>query len=288
MPDFSMYNQAVEGGGQLFPLWNTPLRSHPLYFEMKEHHCLSPNAPLEATGDILNAWMPVGTKIRHVTVSSLFLFLIRRNFPNVYLFLIFPQDGIEVYDPIKQWTVKYDTHLPSGPGQCAYSPCATKMLQESGRLDQVFSHEHEPEGWIEDEDPGFVDITERLPKCASNADDARDDHGLNIGEVGGYSEMQVDGGGGVDDDDYEDDDDEMDYVEHKSSGVVDILLTGSVSRSFSFAGLPRSHCLSSPIQSGERHGQAWGMYDYVGRVRPWDGLVVLVRTPVSDDAFKDS
>ena len=28
------------------------------------------------------------------------------------------------------------------------------------------------------------------------------------------------------------------------------------------------------------------MYDYVGRVRPWDGLIVLVRTPVSDDALR--
>jgi hypothetical protein len=28
------------------------------------------------------------------------------------------------------------------------------------------------------------------------------------------------------------------------------------------------------------HGLAWGPWRYFGRVRPWDGLIVIVRVPV--------
>ncbi|KAF9500079.1 hypothetical protein BDN71DRAFT_1486769 [Pleurotus eryngii] len=59
---------------------------------------------------------------------------------------------------------------------------------------------------------------------------------------------------------YVDNDQEYeDTVSHQCSGIADILITG---------------------ETGERHGAAWGHYSIVGRVRPWDGLVVLLRTPV--------
>ncbi|KAF5341371.1 hypothetical protein D9758_012282 [Tetrapyrgos nigripes] len=47
-------------------------------------------------------------------------------------------------------------------------------------------------------------------------------------------------------------------VSHLDSGIADILVTG---------------------ETGEEHGSAWGHFNIVGRVRPWDGLVVLLRTP---------
>lgn len=50
----------------------------------------------------------------------------------------------------------------------------------------------------------------------------------------------------------------VDVVTHRNSGIADILITG---------------------QTGEQHGAAWGHFDLIGRVRPWDGLVVLLRTP---------
>ena len=37
----------------------------------------------------------------------------------------------------------------------------------------------------------------------------------------------------------------------------------------------------SHTQTSERQGDAWGHYSYIGRVRPWDGLIVIVRVPVS-------
>jgi len=34
------------------------------------------------------------------------------------------------------------------------------------------------------------------------------------------------------------------------------------------------------LQTDEKYGTAWGEFTIVGRVRPWDGLILLLRTPV--------
>ncbi|KAH7920230.1 hypothetical protein BV22DRAFT_1040065 [Leucogyrophana mollusca] len=54
------------------------------------------------------------------------------------------------------------------------------------------------------------------------------------------------------------DDEYEDVYEYKSSGVRDIIITGETS---------------------EREGDAWGHYSFIGRVRQWDGLIVLLRIP---------
>jgi hypothetical protein len=51
----------------------------------------------------------------------------------------------------------------------------------------------------------------------------------------------------------------VEYVKRTPNFVKDIIITG---------------------ETDGRHGDAWGHYTVVGRVRPWDGLVVLLRTPV--------
>ncbi|KAI0829030.1 hypothetical protein BC628DRAFT_1533672 [Trametes gibbosa] len=48
------------------------------------------------------------------------------------------------------------------------------------------------------------------------------------------------------------------YIENECNGIQDIIITGEV--------LPR-------------HGEAWHHYHFYGRVRKWDGLIVLVRIP---------
>ncbi|KAH9854289.1 hypothetical protein C2E23DRAFT_818015 [Lenzites betulinus] len=48
------------------------------------------------------------------------------------------------------------------------------------------------------------------------------------------------------------------YIENECNGIQDIIITGEV--------LPR-------------HGEAWHDYRFYGRVRKWDGLIVLVRVP---------
>jgi hypothetical protein len=57
----------------------------------------------------------------------------------------------------------------------------------------------------------------------------------------------------------EDEDGNVDFVSRTPRFVKDILVTG---------------------ETDGRHGDAWGHYNIVGRVRAWDGLVVLLRIPV--------
>lgn len=64
-----------------------------------------------------------------------------------------------------------------------------------------------------------------------------------------------------------DDDEYEDYAEVSLSGVLDIIITGETS---------------------EKQGEAWGYYSYIGRVRRWDGLVVLLRIPVDKPAYDSS
>ncbi|KAG9315384.1 hypothetical protein JVU11DRAFT_4531 [Chiua virens] len=59
-------------------------------------------------------------------------------------------------------------------------------------------------------------------------------------------------------DDTDDADEYEDFVEELPSGVQDIIITG---------------------QTCEKQGEAWGYYSYIGRIRPWDGLVVFLRIP---------
>ncbi|KIJ62839.1 hypothetical protein HYDPIDRAFT_93726 [Hydnomerulius pinastri MD-312] len=59
--------------------------------------------------------------------------------------------------------------------------------------------------------------------------------------------------------DTDDGDEYGDFVEERLSGVQDIIITGE----------------TSPKQ-----GEAWGYYSYIGRVRQWDGLIVLLRIAV--------
>jgi hypothetical protein len=69
----------------------------------------------------------------------------------------------------------------------------------------------------------------------------------------------------------------MANLSHLSSGVRDILITGKVSYAVDFL---RTLAYSSWTQTGSRHGDAWGHFTIRGRVRAWDGLVVLLRFPV--------
>ncbi|KAH0833351.1 hypothetical protein J3R83DRAFT_12422 [Lanmaoa asiatica] len=82
------------------------------------------------------------------------------------------------------------------------------------------------------------------------------------------SEMQED----TEEEEYED------FVEELQSGVQDIIITGKVS----FLPFSSRPFHQRSVQTCERQGEAWGYYSYVGRIRPWDGLVVFLRIPVNN------
>lgn len=53
---------------------SVPLHHKPLYWTLREHHCLLPEEPLPAGAgdlgdeDFLNAWLPRGTEIKYLEV----------------------------------------------------------------------------------------------------------------------------------------------------------------------------------------------------------------------------
>jgi hypothetical protein len=60
----------------------------------------------------------------------------------------------------------------------------------------------------------------------------------------------------------DDDNKYLDTVEHLPTGVRDILVTGKTS---------------------DVHGDAWGHFTFLGRVRSWDGFCVFIRIPKNPD-----
>lgn len=79
--------------------------------------------------------------------------------------------------------------------------------------------------------------------------------------------------------DTEEGDEYEDFVEELPSGVQDIIITGEVGfLPFSASSSCSFHQFL--VQTCERQGEAWGYHSYIGRIRPWDGFVVLLRIPV--------
>ena len=74
-----------------------------------------------------------------------------------------------------------------------------------------------------------------------------------------------------------DDDNEEDTLETSCIGIRDIILTGEVHQLFDADSL----LMLTISQTDPNHGMAWGRFTFLGRVRSWDGLIALVRLPVS-------
>ncbi|KAK2462955.1 hypothetical protein APHAL10511_005007 [Amanita phalloides] len=173
------------------PTHTVPLFQKPLYWTLREHHCLDPDETLSAgihrsgVYDVLNAWLPRGYTIELV------------------------EDAIVVLDSTTEQSARYETFIP---GDTVHYSARDKLKQE----------------WI------FG---------------ANDDKESSEDEVRSASDFN---------DSYIDQDDAYaDHVEHLSSGVADILVTGET---------------GSP-------GDAWGHYQVIGRVRGWDGFIALLQIP---------
>ncbi|KZT30073.1 hypothetical protein NEOLEDRAFT_1174412 [Neolentinus lepideus HHB14362 ss-1] len=162
----------------------------PLYVTLKEHHCLAHEDALdfgedEWGNDLLNAWLPRGSILRE------------------------REDHLEIYDPIYDRIIRYETLAPPSSSH--------RYLCKSAKQTST---------WVEDE-----------PESDSET-------AISDGVDPSY----------IDSDEYED------TLTQVASNVSDIIITGETERV---------------------HGTAWGHYTFVGRVRPWDGLVCLVRRPTN-------
>jgi hypothetical protein len=114
--------------------------------------------------------------------------------------------------------------------------------------------------------------------CRASADLDETMRGVEDGPLPRHSDYEdVFAGAGLPQPSYDDDNDE-DALETTCVGIRDIIITGEVHHLY----------LRTPIadtdpfaQTDSRHGMAWGRFTFLGRVRPWDGLIALVRLPVS-------
>jgi len=73
-------------------------------------------------------------------------------------------------------------------------------------------------------------------------------------------------------------------ITRKCDGILDIVLVGEVRSLPARFLVCRLRARSHPhhhSQTDLRHGQAWHHYRFYGRIREWDGLVALIRVPVS-------
>ncbi|KAF8622009.1 hypothetical protein AX15_007363 [Amanita polypyramis BW_CC] len=169
----------------------------PLYWTLREHHCLGPDEPLSVgmhesgVDDVLNAWLPRGYTIEQA------------------------EDAIVVCDPNTEQSARYETFISGDPAH--YSRQACEKLKKH---------------WIS--------------AAAAAADGAEEIDNNSASGVIDPSSSYIDN-----------DDEYADYVDHLSSGVTDILVSGET---------------GSP-------GDAWGHFQVIGRVRPWDGFVVLLQIP---------
>lgn len=180
------------------PSHHVSLFQKPLYWTLREHHCL--NSETLSIGvhdsgvdDILNAWWPRG-----YTLEPL-------------------EDAILVHDPYTGQVSRYETFIPGDSAHYSKQSC-----DEFGK------------DWI------------------SSTADAKEISAVSLPEPGAAALDAIDAN-------IDDDDEYVDYVEHLSSGISDILVTGET---------------GSP-------GDAWGHYQVIGRVRPWDGFIVLLQIPDS-------
>ncbi|CAA7267463.1 unnamed protein product [Cyclocybe aegerita] len=208
--DFALYEALLRS--QTTPS-TISIRHTPLYWELREHHCLAPNEPLEpgldveSGDDILNAWLPRGAVFTHL------------------------EDALEVFDPNTGHTARYDTFIPRSTAP--YSKPAMAKVAES-------------KTWISE-----GEIAENPIRSVFGSTGNPDSCPPSPSTTAAALSFSIDN-----------DDEFVDTVSHLSSGVSDILITG---------------------KTGERYAPAWGDYTIYGRVRPWDGLVALLRFPTNPE-----
>ncbi|RPD55503.1 hypothetical protein L226DRAFT_574533 [Lentinus tigrinus ALCF2SS1-7] len=295
-PDVDDYFRAVTAGsfGPDLEQPNITSASAPLYMRLREHHCVSPAAPMPAEEDVMNAFFA-------------------RDFPHPELWTVSEQGrrlGVRRKGRGEEWV--YETFVSGRAGAhddetCAL--CAERRSREEARAaerrrtgadvdmregcrcegdsgcecgdcdaDEDMEEDEEDDARIQrirravqDALGRDTDLEEFLERVAREVDsehsadfdsDAEADADTEADDASVYScsaaPSDSDGStaGDIEDSDMAGGADRN--VERRCDGVVDVIVTGET---------PRTPAL------------AWRDFRIYGRVRPWDGLVVLVRAP---------
>ncbi|KAH9897697.1 hypothetical protein C8Q73DRAFT_787944 [Cubamyces lactineus] len=262
IPDLFRYRDVVQAQNmpQLsdFPL----VAEQPVYVKFREHHCIDPEDPIP-TGtlpdglgdDVQNAYFPKPFNYKHIG-NSLRIELPRSRVTARY------EDFVEG---------RPNSHNPDRCRLCIYNreedERQLRRRIEAFREASLNNSDADAEMAIDDEDDDSMDTgsAPRSRRSSSSSQDSDfsyyfgDEHDDPIAAHRFRLEHDREARAIVDElmsqglpDDYED------FVENECNGIQDIIITGEV--------LPR-------------HGEAWHHYRFYGRVRKWDGLIVLVRIP---------
>ncbi|OBZ78982.1 hypothetical protein A0H81_01315 [Grifola frondosa] len=240
----------------------------PVYFQLREHHCINPEEPLATGGvgdgfddGVNNGWCPrVEFRERH--------------------------GQLQIYNMESRHMVRYETYVEGRPNShdeatCKYCIGMHEMEEDEFR-ERVRARERaeSDEDEVMEDDEGADLALELMEVDPAAAAPSRSPSRSSFSSTRSYTDedeirsaradvQSALGNSDLDDllaqaagyDDASDDGDSdcEEYIENECNGIRDIILTGETS---------------------QHHGQAWHHYRFYGRVRKWDGLVTLVRVPV--------
>ncbi|KAI0354683.1 hypothetical protein OH77DRAFT_1437376 [Trametes cingulata] len=264
IPDLFRYRDVVQAQ-QMPELTEFPMVvEQPVYVNLREHHCIDPEVPVP-TGyiagglgdDVQNAYFPRPFEYRQVG------------------------NTLRISIPGTRISARYETYVEGRPNSHNPRTCRIcifnqeederalrarvealqqEAVDESDGEMSVDEEEYEDDGMDEDPAPRSrrksvssvdSDVTyffgdESNPLYARQLRLERDR------DAEALAKELMDEEGVPDEDDYQD------FIENECNGIQDIIITGEV--------LPH-------------HGEAWHHYRFYGRIRKWDGLIVLVRVP---------
>ncbi|EED79734.1 predicted protein [Postia placenta Mad-698-R] len=203
----------------------------PVYFNLREHHCIMPKTPMPTGGDaaendegIYTAWFPSNVSWTEREERAGRFIELREN-----------------TNELRKW--EYETYAEGRPN--SHDEKEEEATQE--RAHQIVAGAVNQPPFDSDE----IDQVRSTLNAALGPDE-------NVDQVISDALLDANRSPPASDDGAESDY-ESEYVENSCSGICDVIVTG---------------------ESLPRHGQAWNHFHFYGRVRPWDGLIAIVRVPV--------
>ncbi|KAI8990642.1 hypothetical protein BD414DRAFT_459354 [Trametes punicea] len=260
IPDLFIYRDVVQATSMpaltQFPL----VAEQPVYVRFTEHHCIDPEMPVPPGSDPAG----FGDDVQNAYFPQSFHYLRVGNTLRIDL-------------PRTRTTARYETYVEGRPNSHNSATCRMCMFHQEEEEQQlrarIDAFRRASRGELDVDDDMAVDDDEDVrdrgffPRTRSGSSNSADsnasyyfgdehnristqqfrlEHDREAEAL--VNELMSDGLP----DNYED------YIENECNGIQDIIITGEV--------LPH-------------HGEAWHHYRFYGRVRKWDGLIVLVRVP---------
>ncbi|CDO73394.1 hypothetical protein BN946_scf185013.g28 [Trametes cinnabarina] len=264
IPDLFRYRDVVQAA-HMPDLTEFPLvAEQPVYVRFSEHHCIDPELPVPTGSDpdglgdnVQNAYFPQPFQYSQ-SGNTLRVELPRSHTIARYRYETYVEGRPNSHNPATCRVCIHDREEEERQLRARIATFRRTSADDSGSGDGETSGEDQDDEDVEIVEPvlsrrGSINSAEsEFSQYFGDDDNPTYLHQLRL-ERDREAEALIDELMSEDvPDDYEE------YLENDCSGIQDIIITGEV--------LPR-------------HGEAWHHYRFYGRVRKWDGLIVLVRIP---------